>query len=158
MEDKKPKKVMTDKQKAARNANLVKARQKRKESLKEKHESKEQEYDLTDSELSSDSDSDNDAFVISRKKKFVPKEVVMKSQRVVKKTDDHENNLKKDFDELKCMVEELANMQKKQAVRKKNKRSSGGTKIVLLPQTSSQGSGRNSIDNSVMEQLRKSLM
>lgn len=160
MDSKTVKRSMTEAQKKARLANLEKGRQKRKESLKEKHESKEQEYDLSSDSLSSDSDSDNDAFVISRKKKVVPKDVVERSRKSIQMDREPKNhtNLQKDFDELKGMVQELANMQKKQTAKNKSKRSNGGgTKIVVLPQSQST-SNRNSSNDSVMDALRKSLM
>ena len=108
---------MTDKQKNARLLNLEKGRLKRKETLKQKQESKGEEYNLSSDESeSNESESDNDAFVISRKNKYVPKDVVIKSQTNNNKcSNDDTNNLKKDFDELRSMVEELATMQKKQA-------------------------------------------
>ena len=55
------------------------------------------------------------------------------------------------------MVEELATLQKKQA-KTKTKRSSGGTKIVVLPQNSSQGNGRSVNESNAIEALRRSLM
>lgn len=158
--DSKPlKKVMTDKQKNARLLNLEKGRLKRKETLKQKQESKGEEYNLSSDESeSNESESDNDAFVISRKKKYVPKDVVIKSQKNSNKcSNDDTYNLKKDFDELRSMVEELATLQKKQA-KTKTKRSSGGTKIVVLPQNSSQGNGRSVNESNAIEALRRSLM
>ena len=124
---------MTDKQKNARLLNLEKGRLKRKETLKQKQESKGEEYDLSSDESESDeSESDNDAFVLSRIKKYVPKEVVMKSQKNHNKSSNNDNSsLQKDFDVLRSMVEELPTMQKKQA-ETETKRSSGATKIVKI--------------------------
>ena len=160
------KRTMTEAQKKARLANLEKGRMKRKEALKQKQErfaDKEEEYDLSSDSLSSASDgsdeSDNDAFVISRKKKVVPRDVVMKSHKnkANKKASINDNeNLKQDFDELKNMVQELAMMHKKQAAKKKP-RSGGSTKIVVLPQSNQNNNNRSSND-SVMDALRKSLM
>ena len=160
----KPKRTMTEAQKKARLANLEKGRLKRKEALKQKQESKEEEYDLSSESLSSASDgsdeSDNEAFVISRKKKVVPRDVVMKSQRAQRSKSNKPNeneNLKQDFDELKNMVQELAMMHKKQAAKKKPRSGGGSTKIVVLPQSNQNNNTRSSND-SVMDALRKSLM
>ena len=105
------KKKMTSKQKEARMKNLEKGRMKRMESLKQKKESKAEEYDLSSdaewSSAASESPSDDDAFVISRKKKIVPREVVMKAQSSKHKPSRRENHpdyLQKDVDELKSMV------------------------------------------------------
>ena len=107
----KTKKKMTSKHKEARMKNLEKGRMKRMESLKQKKESKAEEYDLSaDAEWSSaalESPSDDDAFVISRKKKIVPREVVMKAQSSKHKPSRRENHLdylQKYVDELKIMV------------------------------------------------------
>ena len=160
--DSKPlKKVMTDKQKNARLLNLEKGRLERKETLKQKQESKGEEYNLSSDESeSNESESDNDAFVISRKKKIVPRDVVERSRKSIQMERDPKNhdNLQKDFDELKGMVQELANMQKKQAAKSKSKRSNGGTKIVVLPQNTSSNNNNRSSNDSVMDALRKSLM
>ena len=68
------------------------------------------------------------------------------------------------MDELKSMVEELAILHKKQSravkdakTKARAKRSSDGTKIVVLPQNNSQQNNRNPND-SVMDALRKSIM
>ena len=122
------KKKMTSKQKEARMKNLEKGRMRRMESLKQKKESKAEEYDLSsDAEWSSaalESPSDDDAFVISRKKKKVPREVVMRREN-------HPDYLQKDVDELKSMVKELAILQQKQSksaakIKSRTKRSSSG--------------------------------
>ena len=116
------KKKMTSKQKEARMKNLEKGRMKRMESLKQKKESKAEEYDLISdakwSSAASEGPSDDDAFVISRKKKIVPREVVMKAQSSKHKPSRRENHpdyLQKDVDELKSMVKELAILQQKQS-------------------------------------------
>lgn len=70
--EKKPKRQLTDKQKAARIDNLAKGRKKRMEMIKQKREMKEQEYDISSDESydsDSSSNSDNDAFVISKARK-----------------------------------------------------------------------------------------
>ena len=105
-------------------------------------------------------ESENEAFVISRKKKIVPRDVVERSRKSIQMETDPKNhdNLQKDFDELKGMVQELANMQKKQAAKSKSKRSNGGTKIVVLPQNTSSNNNNRSSNDSVMDALRKSLM
>lgn len=153
---------MTEKQQAARLENLRKGREKKMETAKHKKEAKVEEYELSSqySDSSGDSDSDSDAFTISRKKKVIPKEK-QKERRLVSRSGpiDNNNTLQKDMDHLKSIVEDLANLQKKQnkAVRKAKKetKKSGGTKIVVLPQQSSQATSANS---SVMDALRKSLM
>ncbi len=138
----KPKKVMTDKQKAARMANLAKGREKRMASIKQKKKD-----DINEVELSSekDSSSDEEDFIITKKKPIKKKEIVEVPK--IKEPD-----RSSEFDELKNMVIQLASMQKKQ--NKKNKeRKSGGTKIVLLPNNQPQ----NNQDNGAMEVLRRSL-
>ena len=77
--------------------------------LKQKKEQKPEEYDISSNDGSldeSDSSSDSDdAFVISK----------AKERRKSKQTEPpSNNNLRGDVDELKTMILELANMQKKQ--------------------------------------------
>jgi len=69
-QEKKPKRNLTDK----------KGRQKRMEMIKQKQESKQQEYDLSSDE-SYTSSSDNDAFVISKAKKKPIKQRVQKESK-----------------------------------------------------------------------------
>jgi hypothetical protein len=146
------KKPMTDKQKAARLLNLERGRQIR----KEKQQAKSQEYDLSsESSESSDSESDNDAFVISRTKKVVPKEVIMKQSRSRKHVEEpRESKLEKEFDELKNAVYDLM---KKSTKQPKAKRSGGGTKIVVVPQNVPQSKSRTTNDI-VLEALQNSFM
>ena len=156
MDSKNNKKPMTEAQKKARLINLQKGREVR----KQKQESKGKEYDLS-SDSQSDSESDNEAFVISRKKKVVPKEVVERSRKSVHmEQPQNTNNYQKDFDELRNMVQELAALQKKNKANS-SKRSNGGTKIVGLPQNNSHASKNNSQssknDDGTMDFLRKSL-
>ena len=115
----KPKITMTEKQKAARIANLANDRKKRMEMIKQKKEQKPEEYDISSNDGSvdeSDSSSDSDdAFVISKAKKKNAKTITPKEQRKSKKTEHpSDNNIRGDVDELKTMILELANMQKKQ--------------------------------------------
>ena len=98
MENKNVKKVVkiTDKQKAARKANLAKGREKRMETIKQKKEdTKNEEYDLSSNDGDNDVDesSSDDDLIISRKKPTKTKQV---------KKDD--NSLKNELDELKNMV------------------------------------------------------
>ena len=140
---------MTEKQKGARIANLANGRKKRMEMLKQKKEQKPEEYDISSNDGSldeSDSSSDSeDAFVISKAKK-----------KNAKTEPPSNNNLRGDVDELKTMILELANMQKKQNKSVRKSRPSGGTKIVVLPQNTSGGSQSKAADD-YMEKLRKSI-
>ena len=156
----KSKRPMTDKQKAARLANLERGRKKRMESIKQKKEVEQEpkgvEYDLSsEDERPELSSSDSDAFVISKKK---PKKKQSKAEKgpLVPLGD----NLRDDFDELKSMVAELAKMQKKQnkSIQRNSapKKEGGGTKIVVLPQNNAPQTTR--MHDSVMEALRKSLL
>ena len=166
---KKPKTVMTDKQKAARCVNLAAGRKKRMEAIKQRKE-KPDEYDISsndgsideiDSSDSSDS-SDNDAFVLTKAKKKIGQKseakIPMRKSIVSSKSD----NLRGDVDELKSMMIELANMQKKQhkASKKRSSKKSGGSKIVVLPQHASAPVTTSQIrayTDSSLDALRKSL-
>ena len=157
----KPKITMTEKQKAARIANLANGRKMRMEMLKQKKEQKPEEYDISSNDGSldeSDSSSDSDdAFVISKAKKKNAKTVAPVERKKSKKTEPpSDNNLRGDVDELKTMILELANMQKKQNKSVRKSRPSGGTKIVVLPQNTSGGSQSKAADD-YMEKLRKSI-
>lgn len=154
----KSKHPMTDKQKAARLANLERGRKKRMEVIKQKKEAdiepKGVEYDLSSEDERPDlSSSDSDAFVISKKK---PKKKQSKSEKspLVPLGDD----LRDDFNELKSMVTELAKLQKKQTkvMRHSTQKKDAGTKIVVLPQSAAAQTTRT--HDSVMEALRKSLL
>ena len=168
----KPKRTMTEKQKAARIANLANGRKKRMEMIKHKKEQSSsalpEEYDISSNdgsldESDSSSDSDNDAFVISKAKKKQTKPVTRKEKhspdrnlKEHKSKSNHPNeNLKGEVDELKSMIIELANMQKKQNKTVRKSRPSGGTKIVVLPQHTSGGGAKTNDDD--MEKLRKSI-
>jgi hypothetical protein len=166
MQEEKPslkpvKRQMTEKQKAARLANLEAGRNKRKEMIKQKKE--QTEYDLS-SEDSYDTESDSDdAFIISKKKKASKrgKSLVKKprSRRDLIESKDvgfHDNHLQGEVNELKSMVAMLANMQKKQTKRKPSKKS-GGTKIVVLPQNQPNAPPVRSINDTMLDSLRKSL-
>ena len=160
------KRVMTDKQKAARLLNLEKGRKTRMEKLQKSKEPQNEEYDLSSqSSDSSDSESDNEAFVISRKKKVVPKDVVINQQKskngrshasIIGENPPNNFASKNDIETLKEAILDLHKKQNKAFAKSKTKRSGGGTKIVLLPQNTSQ-SNRGPND-SVIDQLRKSLM
>jgi DNA recombination-dependent growth factor C len=154
MDSKTNKKPMTEAQKKARLQNLQKGREIRKKKL----ESKGQEYDLSSDESDvSDSESDNEAFVISRKKKVVPKEVVKqeRSRKTIQmEHPQHSNNYQKNFDELKTMIQDA--LHKKNTKAKSSKRS-GGTKIVVLPQNTSQQASKSNYNDPSMDFLKKSL-
>ena len=165
---KKPKTVMTDKQKAARCVNLAAGRKKRMEAIKQRKE-KPDEYDISsndgsiDESDSSDS-SDNDAFVLTKAKKKSGKTESLQKNLKSKKQNPKlpiGDNLRDDVDELKSMIE-LANMQKKQhkASKKRSSKKSGGTKIVVLPQHASAPvitSQIRAYTDSSLDALKKSL-
>ena len=167
----KPKRVMTDKQKAARCLNLAAGRKKRMEAIKQKKE-KPDEYDISsndgsidESDSSDDLSSDNDAFVLTKAKKKSGKteslQKILKSKKREAKLP-KSDNLRGDVDELKSMMIELANMQKKQhkASKKRSSKKSGGTKIVVLPQHASAPVTTSQIrayTDSSLDALKKSL-
>jgi hypothetical protein len=149
------KKSITDKQKAARMANLERGRKKRMESIKQKKEGtdKPEEYDLSSNEENDSSSDDDDTFIISKKKPVA----VKKNKPVV----DENANLKSEVDELKNMVIELASLQKKQhkVNKKNNSRQNGSTKIVVLPNNANSGNSETkSANDSLMDALRRSLL
>ncbi len=160
----KVKKIMTPKQKEARLANLAKGRKKRMDGIQnKKQDDKIDEYDLSsDSDMSEDSKSmsDDEAFVISRKKKPVREASCKKIDNIGKSSNKKKPNdsLKRDFDELKSIVAELASLQKKQSskISRSSREGKGSTKIVVLPQ--SQPQARNNNNDSFMDALRKSLL
>ncbi len=164
-ETKKVKKTMTEKQKAARMLNLANGRKKRMEMIKQKQESKSHcEYDIeSDNDSDSSSSGDESDFVISKKKKTIkPKKVAFSEPKtkVSKQHNETDNYLKKDIDELKNMMYLLATEQKKtkKAAKKQTKRSSGGTKLVILPQTNAPNNPQpNKSNDSQMDALRRSL-
>ena len=145
-------KTITDKQKAVRMANMKKARAVRMENLKKKKEEQVEEYDLSSNNDSS-SESDADAFIISKKKPMKRTREDAKSVKVNKPRDD---NLQKDFNELKNIVYEIATMQKKQN-KTRRERPSGGTKIVVLPNNGSGSNQTKSSHDSVIESLKRTL-
>lgn len=153
----KTRRPMTEKQKAARLANLEAGRKKRMEMVKQKKTGlpvKHHEYDLSSNE--SDSSSDSDAFVISKKKRVPKKEALTRKQKDRSKEEIHK--FKDDVDELKTMVMELAKLQKKQNKSiKSSKRSGGGTKIVMVPPNQPQPISKPQTDLAYLDALRKSL-
>ena len=151
------KKVLTDAQKAARLKNIQKASKVRMQNINERKKVKEQEeYDL-----SSNEENESSSESISKKKPTKKTEVVEKTikPRVSDRTfDDKSDKLRNELDELRNIVTDMALMQKKQhkATRKQTNRTSGGTKIVVLPQ--SQASNQSGPSDTVMDALRRSLM
>jgi len=139
MDSKPIKRKMTDKQKAARNTNLEKARAKRAEMASANRlvpkKSKKKDTDDISSDNSSiesfsdDSSSSGEAFTISKTKKSKPTQT--KSKRKQPKDELVNRN---EFNQVINMIENLTNMQKKQ-LKKQSKRSSGGgnTTINLPP-------------------------
>src|SRR5687768_8730609 len=96
---------ITEKQKAARMANLAAGRKKRMEQLKQKKEgNKEDEYDLSSNEENdSSSESDNEALILSKKK---PAKKTAKIETKPIKTqsepkEDKSAKLKNELDELR---------------------------------------------------------
>ena len=104
----KPKRVMTDKQKAARCLNLAAGRKKRMDAIKQNKE-KPDEYDISSNDGSIDESescdsSDNDAFVLTKAKQ-TKKTIPDHRKKITNKTKSHkENNLRGDVDELKSMM------------------------------------------------------
>ncbi len=128
--DTKPKRIITDKQKAARTANLANARKKKAELLKQKAESKKIESDFesesdSSSDSSSDESSDSEAFTISksRSKKVVP----------VKKLKKVKIPVSNEVQDLKSLVLELATMNKQQHKKIKKESKKGGNVNLILP-------------------------
>ena len=158
--DQKPKRVMTDKQKSARCLNLAAGRKKRMDAIKQKKE-KPGKHDISSNDESSDL-SDNDAFVLTKAKKRSGKTEALQKQLKSKKRETKQptsDNLRGD---VKSMMIELANMQKKQhkASKKRSSKKSGGTKIVVLPQHAPQpvtASQTRAYTDSSLDVLRKSL-
>ena len=159
---KKVRKPMTEKQKAARLANLAAGRKKRMEMVKQRASltDTQQEYDLS-SESPSDSDINSEDFIIKKKsRRSVKKAPLLKKDRELLSERDFrkDDNLRHEVNEIKSVVMELANMQKKTSMRsakKRSERKSGGTKIVVLPQNNPPT--RSQPNDTLMETLRKSL-
>ena len=161
MENKKKIVVLTDKQKAARSANLANARAKRAEMSKQKKNVKfePKHDDREESEDESDQSSDDEDLIVSKRK-------------TVKKTiqvEDDSNNLKKEFSELKSMVYDLATMTRKtnKIMKQKNKQVEGtkSTNIYnVLPSKTKERTQEDdkpkieSYNDSLMNALKKSLM
>ncbi len=142
---------ITDKQKAARIANLEKGRQKRLEKLQQKKESKEQYSASEDDTSSSDSD---EGYVISKKK---PTKIVKTKGRVIDESSFMGS--KNELDELKKIMMEMAIKQKQhdKALRRQNKRSKSPA-VVVVPQY---GEGHNvpkASNNPVYNALRDKIM
>ncbi len=157
-----PRQQITDKQKAARVANLAAGRQVRKEKLEKKKQMLHpEEYDISSYDGSDDeSDSDSDAFIISkaqRKKSVKPSKLSNQRSKEKGIIDTRQSNgLKEDVDELKKMMMLMAKEHKKQK-NKSKERKSGGTKIVVLPQPTPQVSQVKAYTDSSLDALRKSL-
>ena len=115
MEEQKPKRVrkpITEKQRAARLANLASGRKKRMEAAKAKKQSNQHE-EATDYDTDDTDESSSEGFVISKKKQT----------RVRPRTDVEPNDLRSlrgDFDELKDIVKQMAILQKKSRKRSKS--------------------------------------
>jgi len=163
MENKKKIVVLTDKQKAARSANLAKGRAKRVEMSKQKQENKVEPKpnDGYDGEDQSDQSSDDEDLIVSKRK------TVKKKTQV----EDDSNNLKKEFSELKSMVYDLATITRKtNKIMKQNSKQVEGTKSTniynVLPAKTKERKQddedkkpkEESYNESLMNALRKSLM
>ena len=97
-------------------------------------------------------------FICCFEKEKLPEKKVQEAKNKLVVSNEESNKLKSDVDELKNMVFELASMQKKQNKinKKRVERKSGGTKIVVLPNNTSQSQEQKQ-DNSTMAALRRSL-
>ncbi len=132
----KTKRVITEKQKAARTANLANARKKKAELLKQKASSKKVESDFeslsdSSSDSSSDESSDSEAYTISKSKSKSKKAVPVKKPKKIKIPVNNE------VQDLKSLVLELATMNKQQHKkinRESKKQKSGGNVNLILPQ------------------------
>ncbi len=124
----KQRKKITDKQKASRIENLKKGRETRMKKIKEKKESKENEYDIDSGSESSDSEVDMDSFILSKKTKDNSKSSKSLKSKSKKKDYSETDELRNEIKELRGVMYEIV---KKKA--KKKPRKEGGTKIVLLP-------------------------
>jgi hypothetical protein len=161
MENKKKIVVLTDKQKAARSANLAKGRAKRAEMSKQKQEMKEQKHDEREEDEESDQSSDDEDLIVS-KRKSVKKKI---------QVEDDANTLKKEFSELKSMVYDLATITRKtNKIMKQNSKQVEGSKSTniynVLPNKTKERKQEDeektpkteSYNDSLMNALRKSLM
>lgn len=130
MENQDSKKVVkiTEKQKAARTANLEKGRAKKKELAEKKKEApKHEEYEIgSDDEYEADESSEEETFTISKQKS---KQAKSKPSKETKPS--REGNLKNKVDALENMIMQLATLQKKQNT--KRKESSRPKISVILP-------------------------
>lgn len=131
-----PKKVITAKQKAARQASLAKARAIRMKAVNKRKSAEQQiEYDVEDSASDPDSESevDLDEFMVTKKGKGKKK---TKDAKDAKDTSDDPNlaDVKKEIQELRGIMFEM-NKKHQKAARKRKP----GTKIVLLPNQGGSG-------------------
>jgi len=133
----KPKRPITEKQKAARAANLAKGRAARLKKVAEKKAKVESEYDLSSETEDSSSDSD-DSYVLKKKKKEKPQP----------KKVEPDNDLRKELQELREIVQLVAKKQK----HKPRERSS--TKLVLLPQQPSDKRSSPQVEQTADQILR----
>ena len=157
MSEKPKRRAMTEKQEAARKANLAKGRQKRAEMAKLKKEAP--QYDIeSESDSSTDSSSDSDAFILSKKR---PTKRVKKSKSKDKKSqkvsDDYAR--KHEIDEIRSILIDVVKNQKK---RQTKSRKRGGTQVVVngvVPQNiPTVPSVPVKVNDSYLESLRKTIM
>ena len=126
---KKPKKTISEKQKAARTANLAVGRAKRLENIKNK-KSPASSYEIESSESeASESESDDDIeFTLSKKKKETREKPKPKKESKPAKVD---NKLQEDVNQLKTLTAQLIELPKKKA--KKKPRKEPSNKLIVHP-------------------------
>jgi len=145
---KKPKKAITEKQKLARQANLAKGRETRKQNIEaKKRKSKNVEYQLDSSDDESDDEVDMDSLILSKKPK---KKHESKRERVQYDDDADFRGMRKELQDIRAAMYE---MNKKQ--RRKRTPKESGTKIVVLPNNNAPAHKEASqpYDNSIRQLL-----
>ena len=142
---------ITDKQKAARIANLEKGRLKSLEKLKMKKEDKHDPS--SEDESSSDSESDED-FVISKKKS---KTKQPRGRIVDRSSFASETASKSEVDELKKIMMEMAIIQKQQGKAVRKQRRARSPNVVVVPQYGA-GAPPAKSNNHILDALREKLM
>lgn len=138
---------MTAKQKAARLANLKKGRERKLAKVRAEKSQKNEEYDITsETDDSSGDEVDINDLVLQKKSKST-------KHKKGKGRDDDED-VREDVTQLKSIVSQLVEMQKKKARKPKTKRE---TKIVMLPAHSGSGN-KSQKEDDFMAALRRSIM
>lgn len=151
MSEEKPKKtkqVISDRQKEARRINLAKGRAARQAKYEKRKSEKKHEYNIDSGSSEEDDEIDLDSYVLSKKEKEKSKDNDEdKEVKKEKKKTVEDDSLKQELKELREIVFEVAKQ-------KKQKRKSGGTKIVLLPNQQTQKETKPSNEyNTIMNQF-----